>query len=174
MATVSHLGFSLQSHILRNHWADLNEMNETWPLCLPQCASTKENVVCWQIWPLGSQLGLSKISHWQACYHIFSKKPLCRFEWNLIRMFPTMSSCASRKKNSSPLTNMTAIGHLGFFLLLHPLRNHCSDLNEAWLLCSPQGLVLQAPENSGPQTNLAIYITGSQLGLSEISYWQAC
>ena len=37
------------------------------------CASTEKNPVCRQIWPFGSQLGLSEISHWQSCYRISSK-----------------------------------------------------------------------------------------------------
>ena len=35
---------------------------------MPSCASTEKIPVRRQIWPSGSRLGLSEISHWQACY----------------------------------------------------------------------------------------------------------
>ena len=46
-----------------------------------------------------------------SCYRI-SSKTTGRIFLNLVRMFPSMSSCASTKKNSSPSTNMAAVGHL--------------------------------------------------------------
>ena len=60
-------------------------------------------------------------------------------------MFPSVSACASTKKNSDPSTNMAAVGHLWFFLLLHRLRNYWVDSNETCLLGSPRCLVVQAP-----------------------------
>ena len=51
-----------------------------------------------------------------SCY-LISSKTTSRIFLNLVRMFPSMSSCASTKKNSGPSTNMAAVGHLFFFLL---------------------------------------------------------
>ena len=46
-----------------------------------------------------------------SCYRI-SSKTTSRTFLNLVRMFPSVSSCASIKKNSGPSTNMAAVGHL--------------------------------------------------------------
>ena len=73
-------------------------------------------------------------------------------------MFPSMLSCASvnvffvqvsknkkkRSNNYDLVTNMATVGHLRFYL--SHFRNHCTDLNETWLLCSPYCLVVQAPK----------------------------
>ena len=45
-----------------------------------------------------------------SCYRI-SSKTTSRMFLNLVRMFPSVSSCASIK-NSGPSTNMAAVGHI--------------------------------------------------------------
>ena len=70
-------------------------------------------------------------------------RPLVGLFLNLVRMFPSVSSCASIKKNSGPSTNMAAVGQLWFFLLSHLLRNYLTYSNETCLLCLPQGLIVQ-------------------------------
>ena len=93
---------------------------------------------------------------------------------NFVRMFPSVSCCASTKKNSGPSTNMAAVGHVWFFLLLHLLRNCLTDSNGTcqltgwlshllhdhwsdfvfryWSECSSQCLVVQEPK---PKSNLS-------------------
>ena len=83
-----------------------------------------------------------------VCKHFFLShlsKTTGRIFGKLVRMFPSVSSCASTRKNSGPSTNMAAVGHLWFFLLSHLLRNYWVDSKETCLLGSPQGLVVQAP-----------------------------
>ena len=62
------------------------------------------------------------------CYRI-SSNTTGLFFLNLVRMFPSVSCCASTKKNSGPSTNMAAFGHVWFFMLLHLLRNYLMDSN---------------------------------------------
>ena len=64
-----------------------------------------------EIWPFGSQLSLSEISHLQACYHISRGR---FFFFNLVRIFPSMSSCANTKNNSGPSTNLASDGLMDF------------------------------------------------------------
>ena len=45
------------------------------------------------------------------CYRI-SSKTTGRIFLNLVGMFPSVSSCASTKKNSGPSTNMAVVSHL--------------------------------------------------------------
>ena len=106
-----------------------------------------------------------------SCYRI-SSIPLVGFFLNLVRISPSVSCCASTKKNSGPSTNRAAVGHVWFFLLLHLLRNyltdsngtclltgclshllhdHWSDFFRYWSECSPQCLVVQEPK---PKSNL--------------------
>ena len=95
------------------------------------------------------------------------------FFLNLVRMFPSVPSCASIKKNSGPSTNMAAVGHLWCFLLSHLLSNYLTDSNETCLLCLPQCLNVQVQKKKIP-VRRQIWPFGSRLGLSEISHWQAC
>ena len=92
-------------------------------------------------------------------------RPLVGCFWNLIRMFSSVSSCASTKKNSGPSANMTAVGHLWFFLLSHILKNYLTDLNETCLLSSTQCLVSARTEKI--PVHRQIWPFGSRLGLSE-------
>ena len=78
-----------------------------------------------------------------SCYRISSKTTGRIFFKKLVRMFPSVPSCAGTKMNSGPLTNMAVVGHLWFFLLSHLLRNYLTDSNETCLLCSPRCLVVQ-------------------------------
>ena len=54
--------------------------------CSPQClvVQVQKIPVRRQIWPFGSRLGLSEISHWQACYRISSKitGQICFRSWS--------------------------------------------------------------------------------------------
>ena len=63
-----------------------------------------------EIWPFGSQLSLSEISHLQACYHISRG----RFFFSIWSEFPSMSSCANNKNNSGPSTNLASDGLMDF------------------------------------------------------------
>ena len=73
----------------------------------------------------------------------------------LVRMFPSVSSCASNKKNS--------VGHLLFFLLSHLLRNYLTDSNETCLLCSPQCLAVQLLEKIRSVDKFGRLVPGSDL-----------
>ena len=107
-----------------------------------------------------------------SCYRI-SSSSTGRICLNLVRMFPSVSCCASTKNNSGPSTNMAAVGHVWFFLLLHLLRNyltdsngtclltgwlshllhdHWSDVFRYWSECSRQCLVVQEPK---PKSSLS-------------------
>ena len=99
-------------------------------------------------------------------------RPLVRLFLNLVRMFPSVSSCASVKKNSGPSTSMATVGHLWCFLLSHLLRNYLTDSNETCLLCLPQCLNVQVQKKISVRRQMWPF--GSRLGLSEISHWQAC
>ena len=99
-------------------------------------------------------------------------RPLVGLFLNLVRMFPSVSSCASIKKNFGPSRNRAAVGHLWCFLLSHLLRNYLTDSNETCLLCLPQCLNVQEQKNIPVRRQ--IWPFGSRLGLSEISHWQAC
>ena len=107
-----------------------------------------------------------------SCYRISYKTTGQILFLNLDRMFPSVSSCASTKKDSGPSTNMVAVGHLWFFLLSHLHRNYLTDSNETCLLCSPQCLVVHVQKTIPVRRQ--IWPFGSRLGLSEISHWQAC
>ena len=63
MVVVGLFLFFLLSHLLRKYFTD---SNETCLLCSPQCLDVqvqKKNPVRRQIWPFGSWLGLSEMSH---------------------------------------------------------------------------------------------------------------
>ena len=98
-----------------------------------------------------------------SCYRI-SSKTTGRIFKNLVRLFPSVSSCASTKKNSGPSTNMATVGHLCFFLLSHLLRNYLTDSNETCLLCSSS---CASTEKIPLRRQIRPFV--SRLGLSEIS-----
>ena len=114
MAVVGHLWFFLLSHLLRNY---LTDSNETCLLCSPQCLVVQVQtkiLVLRQIWPFGSRFGLSEISHWQSFYRISSKTTGRIFFEILVRMFPSMSSCASTKIKSNLSKNMATAAIFDF------------------------------------------------------------
>ena len=117
-STNGHLWLFLLSHPLRNY---LTDSNETCLLCSPQCLVVKYKKktipVHRHIWPFGSRLGLSEISHWQACYRI-SSKTAGRI------IFRSWSKCSPQclvvqvpKQKSDLSKNMADVGHLWFLLL---------------------------------------------------------
>ena len=90
-------------------------------------------------------------------------RPFVGFVWNLIRMFPSVSSCSCIKKNSGPSINVAAVSHLWFFLLLHLLRNYLTDSNETCLLCSPQCLIVQVQKKFRSVDKFGRLVPGSDL-----------
>ena len=118
--------------------------------------------------------GLGTLRRLSVCPTVIASppRPLVGLFLNLVRMFPSVSSCACIKKNSGPSTNMAAVGHLWFFLLSHLLRNYLTDSNETCLLCLPQCLNMQVQKKIPVRRQ--IWPFGSRLGFSEISHWQAC
>ena len=123
---------------------------KTWLMfaSISSCASTKTNLVYQKIWPFGSRLRLSEISHLQACYRISSKIAGQIFEKKNVRIFLSVTSCASTEKHSGPWTNMAAFGLMDFscdfkksiLKLFYSRFSICNfplmDIKIAWLVSS--------------------------------------
>ena len=100
-----------------------------------------------------------------SCYGI-SSNTTRRIFLNLIRMFSSVSCCARTKKNSGPSTNMAAVGHVWFFLLLHLLRNYLTDSNGTCLLTGWLSHLLHDPGrillDIGQNVPLNVYLCKNQ------------
>ena len=100
-----------------------------------------------------------------SCYRV-SSKTTGRIFLSLVRMFPSMPSCASTKYRSVDKYGRRRPS-LPYLVIASP-QNYLTDSNETCLLCSPQCLVVQVQKKIPVRRQ--IWPFGSRLGLSEISH----
>ena len=154
MAAVGHLWFFLSSHLLRNY---LTDSNETCLLCSPQCIVVR--VQKKKIRSVDdSRLGLSEISHGQACCRISSKT-------NGRIFFRSWSECSPQclvvqVQNQNPICRKTWPLSANFEFSCYRIssNSYWVDSNETCLLSSLQWLS-QSDESVTRVKNSHLFVT---------------
>ena len=87
-------------------------------------------------------------------------------------MFPSVSRCASAKMNSGPSTNMAAVGHLCFFLVIASPQKLLDGFE--WNLLLVFASMPSCASTEKNPVRRQIWLFDSRFGLNKISYWLAC
>ena len=115
----------------------------------------------------GSRIRLSEVSHLKACYRI-SSKIAGQIKNKMVRMFPSVTSCASSETNSSLSTNMAAVVHLWFSCY----RIFSENTGSIRIMSSSMSSC--ASTHTKNLVHRQIWPFGSRVRLREISHLHAC